>query len=263
MRGTPFLYTTLFFVLLLLHVAAGVYFNGYTGYWIIITILLYIGVVVLGCINIQWDFFLKSQHRLPIIKIQFDKGNFSVVTQNKTVALTFDDGPAETTIAILDILMRQQVKATFFVIGKNIEARTAVLNRMHKEGHVIGNHSFEHGFHFDWLSAKAMQSEMEQCNNAISTITQKPVTLFRPPYGVTNPNVAKAVHSMALNSIGWSLRSKDTVAKNPDALLKKILLQVQSRDIILLHDRCPITVTILEPLIIALKERHYQFVTID
>jgi len=180
----------------------------------------------------------------------------------KQIALTFDDGPAEQTATILDILKKEKIKATFFLIGKNIEGRENLIRRMPDEGHSIGNHSFHHGFHFDWQSAQKMKDELQLTNEAIRNITGQEVKLFRPPYGVTNPNLAKAVANTGLRSIGWSLRSMDTVAKEETALLQKILGKVKSRDIILLHDRCEVTAKMLPALITALKERNYSFTTL-
>jgi peptidoglycan/xylan/chitin deacetylase (PgdA/CDA1 family) len=159
-------------------------------------------------------------------------------------------------------LKREKVKATFFIIGKNIAGKEAILKRMQDEGHSIGNHSFNHGFNFDWQSAAKMLEEIEQTNQAIESVTDVPVTLFRPPYGVTNPNLGKALRNSNLKSIGWNLRSMDTVAKDEKQLLHKILTRVKAGDIILLHDRCNITAAILPELIATLKKRGFTFATL-
>lgn len=196
---------------------------------------------------------------MPVLKISFEKGQLQLLQQQKQVALTFDDGPAEHTSAILDILKKEQVKATFFLIGKNIQGREELVQRMFQEGHRIGNHSFDHGFNFDWQSAANMTLELTKTNEAIYKVTGEEVRIFRPPYGVTNPNLAKAVKNSLLKSVGWSLRSMDTTAKNETTLLQNILKQVKPRDIILLHDRCEITAQMLPDLIRILKERNYHF----
>lgn len=259
---SKFTYSLIFFILLLAHLAAGVYFNGYSPWWLLWCTLAYIALLVLASIKIQWNFYFKSLNQLPILKITFEKGQLQLVQNQKQVALTFDDGPAELTEAVLDILKKEKVKATFFLIGKHIEGREKLVQRMFEEGHSIGNHSFDHGFNFDWQSASKMTTELIQANDAISNITGQEVKLFRPPYGVTNPNLAKAVVNTGLKSIGWSLRSMDTVAKSDIELLQKILKQVKARDIILLHDRCAVTAAILPGLIKGLKERNYSFTTV-
>jgi peptidoglycan/xylan/chitin deacetylase (PgdA/CDA1 family) len=245
-----------------LHVAAGVYFNGYSAWWLLACVLALITVLVLGSIYIQWNFYFRSVNKIPLLNVKFDKEKFSVINRGKEVALTFDDGPAEHTEAVLDILKKENVQATFFIIGKNTVGKETLLKRMQAEGHSIGNHSFNHGFNFDWQSAAKMQEEIEQTNQAIESITGKPVTLFRPPYGVTNPNLGKALRNSNLKSIGWSLRSMDTVAKDKQQLLNKILIKVKAGDIILLHDRCAITADILPELIATLKKRGFGFATL-
>ena len=87
-----------------------------------------------------------------------------------------------------------------------------------------------------------------------------PVRLFRPPYGVTNPNLAKALRDSRLSSIGWNLRSMDTIAKDESILRDKILAKVKAGAILLLHDRCNITATVLPELIATLRTRGYTFV---
>lgn len=246
----------------MLHVAAGVYFSDYSAWWLLVCVLAFITVLVLGSIYIQWNFYFRSVNKIPLLNVKFDREKFSVINRGKEVALTFDDGPAEHTEAILDILEKEKVQATFFVIGKNIAGRETLLKRMQAEGHTIGNHSYNHGFNFDWQSAAKMLEEIEQTNQAIEAITGTPVTLFRPPYGVTNPNLRKALRNSNLKSIGWNLRSMDTVAKDEKQLLNKILTRVKAGDIILLHDRCSITAAILPELIITLKKRSFTFATL-
>lgn len=242
--------------------AAGVYFNGYSPWWLLVCVLLCLTVLALGSMYIQWNFYLRSVNHLPFLNIKFDGGQLSVQQSGKQVALTFDDGPAEYTTQVLDCLKKEGVPATFFLIGKNIAGKENIVQRIKAEGHSIGNHSFNHGFNFDWQSAAKMLAEIEQTNEAITAITGTPVKLFRPPYGVTNPNLAKAIKNSGLKSIGWNLRSLDTVAKAPQPLLEKIMKKVKAGSIILLHDRCAVTAELLPELIAALKKRGFDFATL-
>lgn len=216
-------------------------------------------MLVLGSIYIGWNFYLSSVNRLAMLNVKFDKGQFSLQQRGRQVALTFDDGPAAYTGAILDCLKKEQVPATFFVIGKNIAGREALLQRIKAEGHSLGNHSFHHGFHFDWQSAAKMQTEIEQTNATIAAVTGDTIKLFRPPYGVTNPNLAKAIRNSNMRSIGWSLRSMDTKARSAKVLLEQIMQKVKTGDIILLHDRCAVTAEMLPALIAALRDKGYGF----
>ncbi len=247
-----FKYFLVFGILLLAHVIAGVVYNGYAWWWIAFSILLLLGILVLACMKIGWNFFLVSTNRIPLSLQQLREGT-------KPIALTFDDGPHENTIKVLDILKAQNVKATFFVIGKEIEGREAILKRIVNEGHLIGNHSYSHEGAFYWKSAKAMQADIVQCNELIFAATAETPNIFRPPFGVSNPNLAKALANLDMQSVGWTLRSFDTTAKDPKILLSKILSSVQVNHTILLHDRCDITVDILPELIKGLKAKDLDF----
>lgn len=246
----------------MLHVAAGVYFNGYSAWWLLACLIAYTIVLALGSIYIQWNFYFRSLNTIPLLNLKFEQDKFSIVNRGKEVALTFDDGPAEYTEAILDVLKKENVKASFFLIGKNIAGKENILKRMQAEGHSIGNHSYNHGFNFDWQSAAKMLEEIDMTSKAIEAVTGNEVKLFRPPYGVTNPNLGKALRNSGLKSIGWSLRSMDTVAKDEQQLLDKIIGKVKPGDIILLHDRCAITLAILPNLISELKKRGFSFTTL-
>src|SRR5690349_424469 len=127
-----------------------------------------------------------------------DSGFYMKVTSHgdrssDNISITFDDGPAEQfTRGILDILNEQQVPAAFFCIGKNIPGREDLLKRMVETGHVIGNHSYSHHFWFDMYDSSKMSSDLQQMTTATEQAIGLRPRLFRPPYGVTNPNLAKA-----------------------------------------------------------------------
>lgn len=243
----------------MLHIAAGVYFDDYSWWWLLTGLLGYILVLAGGSFFIRWNFYIKSLHRLPLLKINFTGQQFGIANRGKQVALTFDDGPAVPTERILDILKTAQVPATFFLIGQHIAGHEALVRRMLEEGHRVGNHSFYHRGDFDWQSSRKMLAELQKTNDAISAITGNPVRLFRPPYGVTNPNLARAIRGSGLRSIGWSLRSYDTTARDKEKLLQKITRKTRPGSIILLHDRCAITAAILPELIRRLKDQEYTF----
>jgi len=206
--------------------------------------------LVMGAIYIQRNFFIVSQNVLN--------------TSEKKICLTFDDGiHPEWTPKVLDILNRFQIPAVFFIIGKNIPGNESILHRMLKEGHEVGNHSDDHSFWFDLKSSAAMSEEIKRCNQKIEAITGQPCAIFRPPYGVTNPNLAKAIGQCSMRSIGWSLRSMDTVAKDANSLLKKLKSETKPGAIILLHDRCQITTEVLTDYIEHCLSEGYTFVTLS
>jgi peptidoglycan-N-acetylglucosamine deacetylase len=236
----PYRIVTIVFLFSILAVDYAYFMHGASFWWLAGVIVAYINILVLGTIFIRWNFYIPSLNK---------SGN------KQLVALSFDDGPAKETAAILDVLKAEGVPATFFSIGKNAVAHPDLVKRWDEEGHVVGNHSYHHGFNFDWRSAKAMAMEIEETNTAIKKIIGKTPKLFRPPYGVTNPNLAKAVKRTGMHSIGWSVRSFDTAAKDK--------LKVEGGDIILLHDSMPITREILTSLISRLREKGFTFARLD
>lgn len=235
--------------MLCLVILDALYLWVYADWWLLlIPVIVYVHLLVLGAINIRWNFYVKS----------YNKGE-----NKRYVALTFDDGPATQTSIILDVLKKEEVHAAFFSIGKNAIANVETVKRWHNEGHLIGNHSYSHGFNFDWKSAKGMLTEINKTNETIYSIVGVKPLLFRPPYGVTNPNLARAIINSGMYSIGWNVRSFDTTARDKDVLLNKILRSLKGGDIILLHDSMPITADILTDLIIKAREKGFTFVRVD
>ncbi len=186
----------------------------------------------------------------------FISSNFFILTKCKaakvtdSIAITFDDGPVpEHTDQVLSILKEHNVKATFFCIGKNVKEHPALTLQIHQDGHLIGNHSYDHGSFFDLQSSKKMRGELRETNDAINKTIGLLPRFFRPPYGVTNPMLVKAIVRMNFVTVGWSIRSFDTTAKKKEKLLARITQRLRAGDIILLHDRCKITAEILPDLL--------------
>ncbi len=183
----------------------------------------------------------------------------SIHTTSKKVMLTFDDGPCNTTTtAVLEVLKKNQVNALFFLIGKNIKGNEPILRQIIEQGNYIGNHSFSHHFWFDVWSTKKVTADISECQELIEYY-QPNKKLFRPPYGVTNPNIARAMKKLGLMSIGWNIRSYDTSIKDIEKINARILSQLKPGAIILLHDRLEFMPELLEKLIPAIKEKGYTF----
>jgi peptidoglycan-N-acetylglucosamine deacetylase len=213
-------------------------------------LLIYVSVLFCGSYFIRWGFFLKSI--------------CSANTKEKWIALSFDDGPsASTTGRILDILKENQTEAVFFCIGKNISGNEDLLKRIPAEGHMIGNHSFSHNKLFDLFSAGRMSKDLQEMNLICKENTGLLPRFFRPPYGVTNPNLKKAVLMNGFISIGWSIRSFDTLIKNQDKLLNRIEKRLKPGAILLLHDGCEITVAVLPRLLQRIRSKGYQVQRLD
>lgn len=182
-----------------------------------------------------------------------------VKTAEKVVYLTFDDGPdAEQTPQVLDVLKRNNATATFFCIGSRIAGNEALLKRMADEGHQIGIHSFSHANGFPLYGRGRMIADIRQCQQAIEQATGSTTTLFRPPFGVTNPTISKAVKSLNLKTIGWSIRTYDTNGADHAKIARRISRQLCPGAIILLHDRLPQSAERLQMVIEAVKKAGYE-----
>jgi peptidoglycan/xylan/chitin deacetylase (PgdA/CDA1 family) len=219
-------------------------------WWYALPVLIFLPPTVYGAMNIRSGFFMKVTCR--------------AVTAEKVVALSFDDGPLpEFTPQILDILKEESVPAAFFCIGKNISGNEHLLKRIYEDGHVIGNHTYSHHFWFDMKLPGDMLADMQQMDALTVDATGLHPRLFRPPYGVTNPSLAKAVKAGHYLPVGWNIRSLDTVAKDEAQLLDRIVQQLQPGAVILLHDTCRITAGILPQLIGAIRGQGYRLERID
>ena len=219
--------------------------------WIYLLLLFaYSLVLFYGSYYVGSNFFMKVLCRAPV--------------SSREIAISFDDGPANAhTPAILDILHAAQVPAAFFCIGKNIAGNEALLQRIVDEGHVIGNHSYSHHFWFDLFSTKKMMADVELMTSSVhKAIGVKPV-MFRPPYGVTTPNMRRVMDKTGFTAIGWNIRSMDTVIKEEDKLLDKVSAGLRPGAIVLLHDTSATTLAILPRFIKQARDAGYSFVRID
>jgi peptidoglycan-N-acetylglucosamine deacetylase len=212
-------------------------------------LLVYVSVLFCGSYFMCMGFFLKSI--------------CSVKTDEKVIAISFDDGPNEHSSRILDILKENHVEAAFFYIGRKIPGNEGLVSRLVREGHMIGNHGFSHHPLFDFFGTRKMLADLKKMNQLVMDITGLSPRFFRPPYGVTNPHLKKAVLQGGFISVGWSIRSYDTVIKNRHRLLNKILSALKPGDILLLHDTSETTVSILPELLKAIREKGYQIVRLD
>ena len=185
-------------------------------------------------------------------------------TSLKQVAISFDDGPAKQySPEILAFLKQEKVPAAFFIIGSRIAGNEVILQQMYADGHLIGNHSLSHHFFFDMWPAQKMLDDMQAAGSAIQSITGSRPKLFRPPYGVMNPNLKKAIIKGDYTPVGWSVRSLDTVAKDGEKLLKKLIAALNPGAVFLFHDTCKITLEILPLFVKKVQEQGYEIVRLD
>ncbi|QQR87217.1 MAG: polysaccharide deacetylase family protein [Flavobacteriales bacterium] len=180
-----------------------------------------------------------------------------------TMALTFDDGPhPQITPALLDHLKAENIKASFFCIGKYVEAFPALAKRIVDEGHAIGIHSQHHHWTWGFIGEDHAEKEIRTCAEAIQRTTGQRTSLFRPPFGVTNPNIAAAVKTTGVTTIGWDLRTFDT-ARSPAEVMKRISTRPKPGTIAVLHDTQPGTLELVKGIIAHCRQHGIELVRCD
>lgn len=180
--------------------------------------------------------------------------------EKKKIALTFDDGPHPVyTPEMLDLLKEKNVKATFFLLGEQIEKYPDIVKRMSEEGHLIGNHSYKHE-QLSKLSSVQACSQVNRTNELIHSITGKYPEYLRPPFGDWKDSLDCEVNMV---EVLWDVDTLDWSSKNKDKVVNKVMNNVEEGDIILMHDSYESTVQATGEIIDRLQEEGYEFVTVD
>lgn len=178
------------------------------------------------------------------------------------VALTFDDGPnASSTPILLDGLKERKVRATFFLIGENVEKgeNEKIVKRMYEEGHLIGNHTYTH-CNLSKLETGEAKKELEQTDTVIEKITGKQPAFARAPYGELPVDSEQDLSRMY---IGWTVDPLDWMTEDAGAVVKTVVEEINPGDIILLHDCYPSSVQAAIRIVDLLQGKGYEFVTVD
>lgn len=181
----------------------------------------------------------------------------------KCIAITFDDGPhGKDTERLLDELKKRDIKATFFLIGENIEQsdnNKELVKRMHEEGHLIGNHTYSH-INIKSVGRDKALSEVSRTNEIIQDITGEKVVYIRPPYGLYDE---KFLDNISMVPVLWTIDPDDWDTSNVSRIVKNVVDNASNRGIILLHDCYDSSVTAAVEIIDQLTKRGYHFVTAD
>jgi peptidoglycan/xylan/chitin deacetylase (PgdA/CDA1 family) len=183
----------------------------------------------------------------------------------RRVALTFDDGPGPQTPAVLRILRRARIHATFFELGVQVRLYPGLVRRVLAGGHAIANHTYDHRI-VTGLSPADQASELERTQAALRTATNgyQPC-LFRPPAGAINGDAVALARRHRLLSVLWTVDPRDWALPGTDAIVARVLGNVRPGAIVLMHDaggpRAQ-TVAALPRIIAALRARHYGFATV-
>ncbi len=184
--------------------------------------------------------------------------------QGTHIAITFDDGPHPTlTPKLLDMLKERGVKATFYVIGKNVVLYPEIMKRMVAEGHEIGNHSYTHPA-LTKCSPDKITEEITKTNEAVLQACGVKPTTMRPPYGATNAAITKRLNDeFGFAVIMWSVDPLDWKIRKASHVSNHILQNTKSGGIVLAHDIHPSTIDAMPAVLDGLLSKGHQFVTVS
>ena len=191
-------------------------------------------------------------------------------TVNRSVALTFDDGPHPIyTAQVLDILRRHHTPATFFLLGRHVEQHPHLVRQIFANAHTVGNHSYGHR-HLILAPQKLIRQEMVETSAAIERITGQKPRFFRPPRGLAGWKALSLASQLGMRTVLWSLSTGDWKQPGTDHIVRRVLDRVRNGTIVLLHDAKyddpgedrSQTVRALPEIIRGLKSRGYRLVTL-
>ena len=189
-------------------------------------------------------------------------------SSEKAIYLTFDDGPSDrVTPKILDVLKEENVKATFFIVGKNAVLRKEILRRAVREGHTLGVHSYSHVYNEIYSSAQSLLEDIDKCNAVIKEITGAPASVYRFPGGsfFLSDALKQAVLDRGMKYVDWnaSLNDAELQDPTPESLFDTAVATAANRDrvVLLAHDTTDKTATAeaLKKVITHFKQQGYKF----
>ena len=190
--------------------------------------------------------------------------SFDANKVQKTIALTFDDGPHGTlTPRLLDILKSKSVKATFFVMGVKAVMHPDILKRAHDEGHEIANHVWDHPV-LSKIPREKVQDQIDRTNTAIQNAISELPKVMRPPYGNTNKGLNNFIYkSSNLKVILWSYDTNDWRRPAPGEIVSKVVANVKPGTVLLCHDIHPGTIEAMPELVDKLLSTGFKFATVS
>lgn len=182
----------------------------------------------------------------------------TVADTRKLFSLTFDDGPnLEYTPEVLDILDKYQIKATFFLLGQQVENYPELAQEIVARGHLIGNHSYDHP-DYETLTDEEILEDFTKTQDIIEEVTQIRPVIYRTPYGGGGGRVVRLLEGAT--SVIWNVDSEDWLSRNSQTIYEKVMDELQPKTLLLMHDSHEAVVPALEILIPVLKEEGYVFV---
>lgn len=179
---------------------------------------------------------------------------------DREVWLTIDDGPAGDTGAFLDVLQMHGAKATFFVVGEDLEKHRGAAQLIAEAGHEVACHTHSHPAGWFWAyGRRAIRQEVDRCNELITRETKRHVGRFRPPVGFRNGWTHDVLEERGLELISWSHRGFDGIeGRSVDQIVARIVRDVEPGAILMIHQGRPSSLAILERLLAELERRNLK-----
>lgn len=221
-----------------------------SAFFLILTLALIFGLVY----GIRYLCYKQGNVNMPIYKVDTDE---------KKISLSFDVAWGTDNIDnILKVLKKHEVKATFFLVGSWVDDNKELVEKIHKEGHEIGNHSNTHA-NTKQLSEDAVVQEIELTSDKISNITGEKTTLFRPPFGDVDTKTLDICKSLGYQVVKWDVDSMDWKQLGPNHVIERVVKNSQPGSIVLFHANINNSATYLDSIITNLKKEDYKIVPVS
>lgn len=205
---------------------------------------------------------------IPEVGLAYSGVTYHIDTNEKIIALTFDDGPHPIyTPQILDILDQHQVKATFFMIGSRMEEYPDIVKEVAARGHLIANHTYTHPGNLRTLSLEKLKWEIDQCQLSMQRITGQNTYLFRPPRGILNSQIIKILKEKGYTIVLWGICTYNYKAPTPEMMAARVIKHAHPGLIVLVHDGKTDfrwkDVEATRLIVASLSRQGYRFVTLE
>lgn len=205
---------------------------------------------------------------IPEMGLAYSGVTYKLITKEKVVALTFDDGPHPIyTPQVLDILDQYQAKATFFMIGSRMEEYPDIVKEVAARGHLIANHTYTHPYNLRTLSPEKLKWEIDQCQLSMQHIAGQNTYLFRPPRGILNQEIIKMLQEKGYRIALWGICVYQRKIPTPEMMATRVINHAHPGQIILIHDgRTDFRWKDVEAtrlIVKSLSQQGYRFVTLE